>query len=241
VNQDGRIEYSEVHAFLSAANLQVSDARARLSIVARPPNADRRVSILDSSLFLRSGAMRLTAIRTRSGPLRIEDDVGRRLATLHSEPDYLTSLWLPTSRTIFLRTGQLESHFRAGAGSTLPFSALHFAATPTRSRGSLDDALRRGLFSMQFGRGYYSGFIAGAPEFIPVSPLERPPSTHDQTPARQTSEPTRNPSSTKGGWSCDAGVGLSNTMATELGTSHGLLVRCIQATARGSSHRWKYY
>lgn len=191
VNQDGRIEYSEVNAFLSAANRRVDDARAHLSIVARPPNADRRVSIVDSSMFLGSSEMRLTAIRTRAGPLHIEDDVGRRLATLHGEPGYEASLWLPAGRTIYLRAGQLESHFRASAGSSLRFSALRFVIAPTRARGALDDALRRGLFSMQFGRGYYSGFVAGDPDFIPVSLLEAPAPTQEQAPSTLGKDPNR--------------------------------------------------
>ena len=41
VNHDGRIEYSEIYAFLGAANRGIDDTRARLSVVAHPPEIEQ--------------------------------------------------------------------------------------------------------------------------------------------------------------------------------------------------------
>ena len=47
VNGDGRIEYSELAAFLAAANREVADPRARPQVVVQPPRSDRRAPIVD--------------------------------------------------------------------------------------------------------------------------------------------------------------------------------------------------
>ena len=47
VNLDGRIEYSELAAFISAANVEVSDARGRIDVVARPPDRDANLVVIE--------------------------------------------------------------------------------------------------------------------------------------------------------------------------------------------------
>ena len=43
VNGDGRVEYSEIQAFVSAANSRIQDPRARPTVIARPPKLDPRL------------------------------------------------------------------------------------------------------------------------------------------------------------------------------------------------------
>jgi hypothetical protein len=218
VNQDGRLEYSEVYAFLSAANRSVDNPRARLSVVARPPDSDRRTPIVDSSLFLKPKPARLTAIPSRAGSLQLDDDAGRHLATIHAEPGFVVSLLIPSEQTIYLRAGDQESQFRARAGQAVPFPSLRFVASSARMRGSLDEAVRRGLFATEFGRGYYSGFVDRAPDFVPVA---LPRSQPDAVPER-VSESTAGQEDWLRNRTLALGLGLSNTIANQLATSEGL-------------------
>ncbi|HWA73975.1 MAG TPA: caspase family protein [Polyangiaceae bacterium] len=219
VNQDGRLEYSEVYAFLSAANRGVEDARARLTVVARAPDVDRRIAVVEFAMFRKSKPARLTSIPARARALQVFDDAGRRLATLHGEPDYVSSLLIPAGRTIYLRSGQQESQFRSSAGQAVAFETLRFAASPERSRGALDDALRRGLFATRFGHGYYSGFIERDSDFVPVTLVEvkgvRPSDTPENVPSSSERSATHN---------LGLGFGLSSAIADELSISEGLSV-----------------
>jgi len=51
VNGDGEITYSEIHAFVDAANRDVRNSRARLHLVARPPARGLSDPIVDLSWF----------------------------------------------------------------------------------------------------------------------------------------------------------------------------------------------
>ena len=169
VNHDGRVEYSEVCAFLSAANHDVGDPRARLAVVARPPDVDRHVALMDRSWLPVARSARLTAIPAHPGLVEVEDGGGHRLATLHNEPGVEAELLLPVGRTIYVRVGEQEARFEATPGSLVPFSSLRFEDPRERSRGALEDALGRGLFATEFGPRYYGGFIDQAREFPSVS------------------------------------------------------------------------
>ncbi|HEY3496388.1 MAG TPA: hypothetical protein VGK73_16930, partial [Polyangiaceae bacterium] len=48
------------------------------------------------------------------------------------------------------------------------FEQLKFAEVNVRERGSLEEALRRGLFAAQYGRRYYEGVVDQTPGFLPV-------------------------------------------------------------------------
>jgi len=51
VNLDGRVTYSELCAFISAANRSVADPRARVHVVAHPPRHDNRATLIDLRWF----------------------------------------------------------------------------------------------------------------------------------------------------------------------------------------------
>jgi hypothetical protein len=167
VNHDGVIEYSEVFAFLSAANRSVQDPRGRLSVVAHPPDANRRVALVTMSDYANKSA-RLTGIVSDSGRVDVTDELGRRHASFFSEPGQAVDLLLPTDTQLYVRTGNRDATFKAASGDVVRFATLRFATGTMRARGSIDESLRSGLFASPFGRGYYSGFIDRAPEFVPV-------------------------------------------------------------------------
>lgn len=212
VNRDGRIEYSEVYAFMSAANRAVENPRARLFLVARPPDIDRRAALVDFNAFrATTQTTRLLAIPPSASAWHVDDEAGRRLATVHGEQGFAVDLWLPAQRPIFIRTGDREARIPAG-GATIPFSDLKFGPASVRARGSVDEAVRRGLFSSTFGRGYYSGFVDRNSDFIPVA-LPR-----DSISNRAQGSPMMHQISRS--WL--VGTGMSNTVAENIAFSAGL-------------------
>lgn len=168
VNRDQRIEYSEVYAFLSAANRGVRDPRARLTVVARPPELDRHAAIVDLSVFPMAGATLLTGIATGGRLMEVEDGMGQRLATVRGEPDFVVDLMVPAGPT-YLRVDQGEARFEGHSGDRIRFDGLKFIPPRARTRGALEDAIRQGLFVGEFGRRYYDGFIDQAADFSPVT------------------------------------------------------------------------
>jgi Caspase domain len=226
VNRDRRIEYSEVYAFLSAANRGISDPRARLHVVARPPDLDRHTPLVDLSRSPEAGTSRLADVPARAGMVDLEDGAGRRLASIRGELGYVADLVLPAGRTIFVRASGGEARFDARAGESVSFDSLRFLPPRSRTRGAMEEAVRRGLFAGEFGRGYYRGFIDQAAEFPPVS-FEDGLVVGRSAPPVETA---RAGSGTK----LVVGVGLSDAVAQNLEASRGFRVGLRPRERRGA-------
>jgi hypothetical protein len=191
-NVDGKIEYSELYAFLGAANAQVTDPRARLRVLVKPPPVNPSAPILDTSAA-RVLQARLEGPSPRGEPLYVEDERGDRLLELRPEPGFRFSLTLPSDQVLFVRTGRLEAKFRAKAGERVNLATLRLAPPVARSRGALEVSLARGLFATEFGPTYYRGFVDARPDLPPVGPSPLPPvpatdaaATRDTTGPRST-------------------------------------------------------
>ena len=166
VNGDQLIEYSELAAFLAAANRGVDDARARLVPIVRAPAVNGRVAVLDLSRLRQ--AARLRGRAGHLGALFIEDSHGNRLADLRTETAFDVSLALPAGETLFVRAGDREAEIAPTPGQKIAFETLSFRRRARRERGAMDVSLRTGLFAARFGPNYYSGFVDHDPESSPV-------------------------------------------------------------------------
>jgi hypothetical protein len=166
VNADGRIEYSELSAFLTAANREIANPRARPSIVVRVPALDRRAAIVDTSALARSG--RLIDIGGTPRKFSVEDGLGNRLADVYAEADHALRLTLPADEALHLRMGEREATFVLPQQRSLALGDLELHKTPTRARSALASSLNRGLFATPFGPIYYRGFVDSHPEFVSV-------------------------------------------------------------------------
>ncbi len=213
VNHDRRLEYSEVYAFMAAANREVSDPRARLAIVARPPDANRRAALLALSDFPAGRTAWLTGVPGKSGIVELDDGRGR-LVTLHGDRDFSGDLLIPPGTKLYVRAGEEEASFSAAPGQAVPFAHLEFAPATLRARGPLEDALREGLFAGEYGRRYYDGVVDQAPGFLPV----------DFTAAdRGVTAESSAPSSLLGRQAALVlGAGLSTGVADVIGVTHGV-------------------
>ncbi len=177
INGDGRVEYSELSAFLGAANREVLDPRARLSVVVRPPLVNPRIALID--LARAHGSMRLVGRPAQLGEVYVEDELGNRLLDLHAEPGSAVSVVLPVGRTLYVRGKHGEVSLSPRADAVLAFEDMRFLPSSTTTRGSLGSSLQRGLFAASYGPHYYRGFVDKNEELVPVPLLPAPalPST----------------------------------------------------------------
>jgi hypothetical protein len=191
VNADGRIEYSEIAAFLAAANGSVRDPRARLDAVTHAPLADPRASIVDLRRW--PGAAVLEGRGAESEPIFVEDDRGNRLVDLRPERDFAFGLVLPADRTWYVHTGRGEAEIRPTPGERIAIGSLALFTPPSRPRGALEAALHEGLFATSFGPAYYRGFVDAGADFAPVplrvdearGPLRGPEGSEDAAGSRR--------------------------------------------------------
>jgi caspase domain-containing protein len=157
VNHDGRVEYGELAAFLTAANREVIDPRARVASIVQPPASGTHEAL--SRLGGRSTLGRLTGIPPTAGRFFIEDKRGNRILDGHAEPGFSISVGVPPDELLFLRNRDEEAELTVKAGSEAQFGGLAFRTRPLRPRGAMEASLRDGLFLMPYGPAYYSGYV----------------------------------------------------------------------------------
>ncbi len=160
VNGDARIEYSELQAFIAAANRGVKDPRAVLQVLARPPriNHSAPLVVLDQ---LRD-AIVLSGQARALGHFFIELENGQRYLDANLAGESPAVLVLPAQTTMFVRTDQLEAQIPPRARGTLSLQALAFRPREVSTRGSIDAAFRAALFALPYGPTYYRGFVDSA-------------------------------------------------------------------------------
>lgn len=172
VNSDGKIEYSELRAFVAAANQQVDDPRGRVQMFARPPARDRSAPLVDLTapttnawLLLPSGLQ---------GRHWLEDAHGVRLADFNKEADRPLVLALPQGQTFYLRTAAREARLESGAaGKLIDSGQLAWTGSGIASRGgSLDESFREHLFERPYGPRFYGGFVSSSGEVAVAPPAE---------------------------------------------------------------------
>ncbi|MFL5357362.1 hypothetical protein [Archangium sp.] len=172
VNADGRVEYSELQAFIAAANQGVDDVRGRLEVSIQPPAQDRSAALVDLGDRARLGFLLLPA--GLEGRLWVEDSRGLRVAELNKERERTVVLGLPPGYGYFLRASGREAAFKfPRASAVVDAGGLSWRDNAVASRGAVEDAFRDRLFSMPFGPRFYSGYMASLGQ-TPVAPEQEP-------------------------------------------------------------------
>jgi hypothetical protein len=169
VNSDGRVEYSELRAFVAAANERVTDPRGKVAMFARAPARDARAPLADLQVKSRGAYLLLPA--ELEGRHWLEDARGVRFADFNKEADRPLVVLLPPERELFLRSGTQEALITPrAAGRVVDAAQLPWKAQGVASRGgSLDESFRQHLFERPFGARFYGGFVASSGE-LPVAP-----------------------------------------------------------------------
>jgi hypothetical protein len=185
INGDGRIEYSETHAFMAAANARVRHPEARLNVFVRAPEANRHRPLMDLRSAGRGRLLRFDA--GLAGQFSLEDDRGVRYADLNKSAEIRFDMVLDRRRSYFILRDNQEARVPAGTARVL-VSRLSFRDRALALRGSLEQSFRRDLYRVAYSRGFYDGFCArtgmvpvegGAEEFvISAAPPARPQQPH---------------------------------------------------------------
>ena len=157
INHDGRIEYSEVGAFIASANYKVALARARIRPFILPPPAARNATLMDLPDI--QGRVVLELGQNDRGRFSVEDDRGVRQADLHKGRDRVR-LSLASGRRHYIRHGDKESVLDAGRQGLVLLASLPQVEARSDPRGAVDAAYRGSLFSLPFSRSFYEGFLA---------------------------------------------------------------------------------
>ena len=182
VNGDGRIEYSELRAFLAAANARVRNPEARIEAFARPPALDRHHSLID----LRNAQADGRATRflhfapSLAGRFHIEDDRGVRVADLNKESGAGFDVMVSARRGYYVMRGEVgsseeteETEVRIAGARRVEVASLSWKPRALASRGALDQTFRQDLYKVPYGRGFYDGYVATSGD-VPVEDSAAP-------------------------------------------------------------------
>jgi hypothetical protein len=157
INNDGKIEYSELVAFISVANLEVTDSRGRIEIIARPPARNQNVPIVD--LAAMKSVSFLVGNPSKLGHFVIELRNGLRYLDANLSGVARTHIAVPNDTDAYLQTRDKEALLSARSNRVIQLATLDLKERGYASRGGIEDALRKGLFAATYGQDYYQGFV----------------------------------------------------------------------------------
>lgn len=154
-NSDGFIEYSELWAYVTAANLSVTVPAARAQVVARPPLLDRGRPLVDMT----DGPKHFLKLsKGFQGRAWLEDAEGDRYADFNPAQEATVLIALADTGSYYLRQADQEALLTLDAPGTV--TDLVWRPRPVARRGAVDDAFRRELFGVPYGPAFYQGFVA---------------------------------------------------------------------------------
>jgi hypothetical protein len=163
VNSDGRIEYSEVRAFIASANARIKNPEARLEVFARAPAIDRHRPLVDlrRAASTERGARFLRFPASLTGRFHIEDERGVRWADFHKDASIAFDVIAPANRTLHVRRDDLlETELAAGGPRAIDLARRTWRSTAIAARGALDESFRVDLYRQPYGRGFYEGYVS---------------------------------------------------------------------------------
>ena len=159
-NGDGAVEYSELAAYIHAANDAIPDESARPTVVFQPPASDRNRPLL---AYTDGPKSFLRLPRGFLGRAWLEDARGNRYADFNASGDSPIVVALADAPFYYLRRGQNEARIeprRSGVPGVIDEDTLTWRPRESAARGALNDAFQRHLFGRAFGAGFYAGFVA---------------------------------------------------------------------------------
>ena len=128
VSGDGRVDYSELHAFVAAANSRVEDPRARIDLYVRPPAIDVRMPLVD----LRQARFNNYLSVPAGAPAHfyLEDDRGVRYADVNLSGETATYLALVDRDFYWVRAPDEEREERRDRDRDPPSKPLRDITPP---------------------------------------------------------------------------------------------------------------
>ena len=169
VNLDGNITYPEVQAFVSAANAQVRNPKAKLDAFAMPPAMFLQAPLFSTKMITSGTTLKIPP--KMAGKYYLEDERGVRFADFNMSAEGAVTIALVPSGRYFLRDSD-EQELLLPVDSLASIDASQYSFQPASStyRGSEALTFQRDLFAIPFGRSYFEGYRASAQQ-APVDPL----------------------------------------------------------------------
>jgi hypothetical protein len=159
VNGDGEIAYSEIAAFLAAANQHVTSL-ARVDVFARPPAADFARPLVD----LRAARFGHWLHIPAGDPIRIylEDARGVRYADANVGGKQPIVFGLVPSPHYFVRTpeGTREVRIELDRRTRIELDRAKMRSPEIASRGAVEQSFRLDLYAEPFDAAFYRGYVA---------------------------------------------------------------------------------
>jgi hypothetical protein len=157
INNDGQIAYSELYAFIAAANRGVKEPMARVNVVVAPPKRNSNVPIVD--IFRITNAAFLEGNMTPLGHFYIESENGVRLVDGHLRDIGHSRLWVPAGQRLYLHSNHKEASVKLAIHESRSISSLSFEHGEIQPKGAVHTALAQGLFVSSYGPQYYKGVV----------------------------------------------------------------------------------
>ncbi len=212
VGHDGAVSYSEVAAYISAANSKVKNRRAALSVFARPPAQNLAEPVV--RLSTARPVHRLRMARSLSGHFYLEDRRSARYADFNKSGEKELSLVLVSAgQGYFLRTSRGEKRIELSPKpGTIKVASLD--PKTVQARGSIAESLERGLYQVPYGPSFYSGYLSAWQRQLeePLPALASEPAL-----ARQSAAPGGAHS-----WRLGLGYLMTTPALSRDGLAHGL-------------------
>lgn len=159
INGDGQIAYSEIAAFLAAANQHVT-TQARIEVFARAPAADIARPLVD----LRAARFAHWLHIPAGNPARVylEDQRGVRYLDAHVGGKHSVVFGLVPSAYYYVRTADGSRELRVDLDDRARIDLDRGKMKPAAiaSRGFVEQSFRLHLYEEPFDADYYRGFVA---------------------------------------------------------------------------------
>jgi hypothetical protein len=157
-SQDGYIEYTEVEAFIRAANHRIDDPGAKLDVYARPPARDRHRALVDLPTFRQSGLLDIP--RSERGRFYLENEQGTRITDFNTSGEVGVTITIPANETHFLRNLDRETEFEVTITADARVRLGTFQAQPlsTASKGAVEKSFHGTCLVNRLDRPFTRGW-----------------------------------------------------------------------------------
>jgi hypothetical protein len=145
VNRDGNIEYSEIHAFVAAANRDLKDRKVAPQVIAYPPERDHHLPLV--RLPQQQGVAWLEGNATALGHFYIERSSGERYLDANIASAVPVRFAIPADESIFVHTKTKEARLEVGEGQIIRIAKLDFKDKEVVERGAVETEFHERLFA----------------------------------------------------------------------------------------------
>ena len=162
ITGDGLIEYSELLAFVEAANHHISVSKARLKVSINPPEKRLGRPLFDTNALESCLILKVSA--EHSGRYFIDSANGERYVDWNRTNEHPLTIALLSHDIYFIRDIERKLEYRVSTLENETTSIRLDRLTPLNhhdsAKGTVEEDFRKSLFKEPFGEGFYNGVVA---------------------------------------------------------------------------------